>query len=129
VHNEAFNIGRNDENYRIRDLAKFVEEGVPGSKIVLSPNAGPDKRSYRVSFDKADEGLLGFEPVWTTRRGVGQLAEAYARTEVTIEDFKSSRFLRIARIKELLEEGRIDSDLRWNGSRKHSKVAAGGGRA
>jgi nucleoside-diphosphate-sugar epimerase len=115
VHNQAFNIGRNDENYRIRELAEFVEEGVPGSRIVLSPDAGPDKRSYRVSFDKAAETLPGFNPRWTARRGVEELLDAYTRNELTVEDLNGSRFQRIARIKELLDGGQIDSQLRWNG--------------
>jgi nucleoside-diphosphate-sugar epimerase len=117
IHNEAFNIGANDENYRIRDLARLVEEAVPGSRIVLSPDAGPDKRSYRVGFDKAAEALPGFEPRWTVRRGIDELVEAYSRNELSLEDLTGSRFQRIARIQELLEQGLVDSELRWNGSR------------
>jgi nucleoside-diphosphate-sugar epimerase len=113
VHNQAFNVGRNEENYRIRELAEMVEDAVPGSAVVLASDAAPDKRSYRVSFDKVSEILPRFEPRWTVRRGVQELVEAYERSGLTHDEFTSSRFLRIRRIKELLGEGRIDSDLRW----------------
>jgi nucleoside-diphosphate-sugar epimerase len=124
VHNEAFNIGRNDANYRIRDLAELVEEGVPGSRIVFSPDAGPDKRSYKVSFDKARDALPGFEPRWTVGQGVLELVHAYTRRGLTIDDFEGSRFQRITRIKELQREGRIDSDLRWLGDRPAAREVA-----
>jgi nucleoside-diphosphate-sugar epimerase len=113
VHDQAFNVGRNEANYRIRELAEMVEEGVPGSRISLAAGAGPDKRSYRVSFDKVADALPGFEPRWTVRRGVDELVEAYERAGLTLEDFTGSRFVRIARIKELMSEGRIDAQLRW----------------
>jgi nucleoside-diphosphate-sugar epimerase len=117
VHDEAFNIGRNEENYRIRELAEMVEEGVPGSTISFAEGAGPDKRSYRVSFDKVREALPEFEPRWDVRQGVKELAEAYGRAGVKLEDFTGSRFQRVARIKELMTERRIDGQLRWlNGS-------------
>ena len=113
VHDQAFNIGRNDENYRIRDLATFVEDGVPGSQIALSDDAGPDRRSYRVSFDKVRHALPGFEPHWTARRGVTELVQAYKRENVTLDDLTGSRFQRISRIKELQGQGRVGPDLRW----------------
>ena len=52
VHNEAFNVGRTEHNYRIRDIAQIVAEVVPGCRLEFAPDAGPDTRSYRVSFEK-----------------------------------------------------------------------------
>ena len=113
IHNEAFNVGRDEENYAIRTVAELVEEGVPDSRVVLAEGAGPDKRSYRVSFAKIAEKLPEFQPVWDVRRGVGQLVEAFGSHEISLDEFMSSRFQRIRRIKELQEQGRIDADLRW----------------
>ena len=55
VHNKAFNIGRNEENYQIRELADFVKMTVPGCDIEFGEGAGPDKRSYRVDFGKYEK--------------------------------------------------------------------------
>src|SRR5256886_9218961 len=51
VFNEAFNVGQTAHNYRIRDLAEIVAGVVPGCAIEVGDDAGPDKRSYRVSFE------------------------------------------------------------------------------
>jgi nucleoside-diphosphate-sugar epimerase len=115
VHNQAFNIGRDEENYQIRDVAKIVEQTVPGSRVSLASNAGPDLRSYRVSFAKGRELLTGFKPQWTVARGAVQMLGAFQRHGLTLDDFTSSRFQRIRRVKELISENRIDSTLRWRG--------------
>src|SRR5215831_13250172 len=52
VFNEAFNVGQTDHNYRILDLAQIVAKIVPRCEIEYAGDAGPDKRSYRVSFEK-----------------------------------------------------------------------------
>jgi len=123
IHNEAFNIGRDEDNHQIRDIAKMVEATVPNSTVTLAEGASPDKRSYRVSFAKAAAGLPGFDPQWSVQRGIEEAYEAYAAQELTIEEFLSSRFIRIERVKELMQEGRLDDDLRW---REAVPAGAGG---
>jgi nucleoside-diphosphate-sugar epimerase len=115
VHNEAFNIGRDEENYQIRDVAELVEQSVPGSTVTLAANAGPDLRSYRVSFVKAREVLTGYKPQWTVARGAAQMLGAFQRHGLTFDEFTSSRFHRISRVKELISDDSIDSSLRWRG--------------
>ena len=105
VHNESFNIGRDEENYQIRDVAQIVEEVVPGSTVTLAAGAAPDKRSYKVSFAKVGRQLPGFEPEWTVKRGAEEMRDAFQSRAVTLEDFTSSRFMRIRRIKELQGRG------------------------
>src|SRR5712691_783778 len=77
VCNEAFNVGQTAHNYRIRDLAEIVAEVVPDCRIEFAPDAGPDTRSYRVSFAKITAALPDFRPAWDARRGAQQLYEAY----------------------------------------------------
>jgi nucleoside-diphosphate-sugar epimerase len=113
VHNEAFNVGASAENYRIRDLARIVEEVVPGSRASFAAGGGPDKRSYQVDCSKIARVLPEFEPRWTVRRGVEQLYDAYARNELTFEKFTGTRYLRINRVRELQDAGQLDDELRW----------------
>ncbi len=113
VHREAFNVGADEENYRIRDIARIVEETVPGSRIALADGAGPDKRSYRVSFAKLQRAFPELHPKWTVRASVEQMLTAYRDNGLDIADFKGSRFMRIARLKELMAAGRLDEALRW----------------
>jgi len=113
VHNEAFNVGRTNENYRIREVADLVEEIVAGSKITYAKDGGPDKRCYRVDCSKIEGVLPAYQPCWTVRRGVEELAAAYRQVGLRKEDLEGSRYLRIAHILELIEAGQLDADLRW----------------
>lgn len=112
VHNEAFNVGRNEENYRVSEIADIVADVVTGSTVSYAPGGGPDLRSYRVDCSKIAERVPAFQPQWTVRRGAEELLEAYRRNALTLETRGSSRFLRIRRIQELRQLGRLDEDLR-----------------
>jgi nucleoside-diphosphate-sugar epimerase len=113
VHNEAFNVGRQGENYRVRQVAELVEAAVQGSVVTYAPGAEADKRDYRVDFGKIARTLPQFQPTWTVKDGVAELLAAYEQNGVTKEEFLSSRYLRIRRIEELMEAGKIDDTLRW----------------
>lgn len=113
IHNEAFNIGTTTENYQIREIAELVKEVVPGCKVDFAPDAGPDKRNYRVDCNKLARVLRDFKPQWTARRGIKQLYEAYKKAGLTLEEFEGPKYMRIAHIKSLAEEGRLDENLRW----------------
>src|SRR6185369_14737840 len=77
VHNQAFNVGRNEDNYRVRELAAMVEAVVPGCVVRYAEGGGPDPRSYRVDCSKIANTLPEFAPQWTVPRGIEQLANAY----------------------------------------------------
>lgn len=113
VHNQAFNVGRTEENYQIRDLARIVMETVPGSKVTFAGDAGPDKRNYRVNCDKIAQTIPSFQPRWTARAGAQQLYEAYRTYGLTLADFEGAKFMRIHHVKMLQSEGKLDSSLRW----------------
>lgn len=116
VFNEAFNVGQTAHNYRIRDLAEIVASVVPNSRIEFADDAGPDARSYRVSFEKIRRKLPGFEPRWDARMGAEQLYRVYRSSGLTLEEFEGPRYQRISHIRMLLREGVLDADLR------HSKL-------
>lgn len=112
VFNEAFNVGQTAHNYRIRDLAEIVAGVVPNCSVGFADDAGPDKRSYRVSFEKIRRKLPAFKPQWDARMGAEQLYNAYRASGLTLEEFEGPRYQRIGHIKKLLAEGILDSDLR-----------------
>ncbi|MDY6940184.1 MAG: SDR family oxidoreductase [Cyanobacteriota bacterium] len=112
VHNQAFNVGRNDDNYRIRELADIVEEVVPGCAIEYAKDGGPDKRCYRVDCRKILRVLPEFKPQWNARRGAQELYAAYQKIGLTLEEFEGEKYKRIAHIQSLLSNGTLDGDLR-----------------
>ena len=122
IHNQAFNVGITEENYQVKDLAKIVQETVPGCQIEYSPGGGPDPRSYRVNFSKIKNTLPGFKPEWNVRRGAQEIYAACRETKLTLDEFEGPRFKRISHIRKLLSEGRLDSQLRW--AHAHPVVSA-----
>ena len=113
VHDQAFNVGRTQDNVQIRDIAEMVRDAVPGSALTFADGAGPDLRNYRVDFAKLDETFPGLGLRWTVRDGVEELIGAYAKYGLTHDDFTSARYVRLRRIRDLLAENAIDEMLRW----------------
>lgn len=112
VHNQAFNVGRNEDNLRVREIADMVQAVVPGCSIRYAEGGGPDPRSYRVDCSKIFRTLPGFRPHWTVAKGIRQLYEAYRAAGLTQAQFQE-RYFRLKQIRRLQDEGRIDNDLRW----------------
>jgi nucleoside-diphosphate-sugar epimerase len=112
VHGQTFNVGRDEDNYQVRELGTIVEE-VVGGEVEYAGSGDPDPRSYRVDFSKfarvfPDAGLS-----WNARRGAEELREAYAAVGLTLEQFESDRYIRLKRLRTLMESGRLGDDLRW----------------
>ena len=113
IHNRAFNVGIDEENFQVRELAAIVKETVPGCDIDFAEGGGPDRRSYRVDFGRIRRELPEFQPRWTARAGVRQLYDALLEAKVTVDDFEGPRYRRIDTIRSLLAAGQIDATLRW----------------
>jgi nucleoside-diphosphate-sugar epimerase len=114
IHNQVFNVGRTDENYRISELADIVAETVPGCRIEYAPGGGPDKRCYRVTCEKIRQRVPGFRPQWTARQGARELYDAYRAAGLTAENVKAGRYIRITTIQALQRSGQLDATLRWD---------------
>jgi len=113
IHNETFNVGLTEENYRIWELADIVTETVPGCRVEYAPGGGPDKRCYRVTCDKIKRVLPTFRPNWTARKGAQELYDAYRSIGLTLEDMERGRYVRISQIQRQQKAGQLDSSLRW----------------
>lgn len=112
VHGEAFNVGSTTESYRIRDVARIVEQTVPGSRVSMSGDAVADLRNYRVSCDKISD-RLGFHTGWTVEDGAREVFEAFGTYGLTLDQLIGPGMQRLPQIKELLERGALGPDLRW----------------
>jgi nucleoside-diphosphate-sugar epimerase len=113
IHDQAFNVGSDACNLRIRTLAEMVRDAVPGSRVTFADGAGSDVRDYRVSFRKLHEQVPAAAPTWSVAAGIEEVASAYRTTGLTLEDLTGPRFTRLARINQLKGAGLLDDDLRW----------------
>jgi nucleoside-diphosphate-sugar epimerase len=118
IHNQAFNVGVNDENYQVREIAEVVRETVPGCRIEYAGQSGPDPRNYRVDFSKIARTLPDFQPQWDARRGAHELREAFEHVGLTEEDFQGRKFTRLKQLNHLLDKGLLDESLRWKDSNR-----------
>lgn len=111
VHDQAFNVGATSENFTIREVAELVCWAVPGSRVTFGDGAGPDTRSYRVSFEKLAQAMPDAIPQWTLRKGIRQLLDAYDEHGITLDDLLRDRYTRIAWLLKERDAGRLDESL------------------
>ncbi|MDB5460203.1 MAG: putative sugar nucleotide epimerase [Caulobacteraceae bacterium] len=112
VHGQAFNIGRPDANYQVKDIAQAVLAGFPGARLQITGETGGDPRSYRVDFSKALNGLPGFAPQWTLERGVAEVARWLKADGLGAEAFDSRLFIRLKQLRHGMERGELNGELR-----------------
>lgn len=113
VANQSFNVGVPNGNFTVRDIAEAAQRAVPGSTLVFTGEHGKDSRTYRVSFAK----ILGvlkdhYQPAWGLDRGGKELVQFFDRVHFTERQFRED-CMRLERIKRLLAEGKLDTNLVW----------------
>lgn len=114
IHNEAFNIGSNSENYQVRQIAEAVQREYPDCELSFGPPpAKADTRSYRVEFAKVHRSLPGFTADWTIADGARECGEVFRTIPLSTEDFQNRLYTRLHQLRHLLNEGAIDGQLRW----------------
>ncbi len=113
IHNEAFNIGLTEENFRVSEVAEMVATEIPGTTLDMVKGAQADQRTYRVNCDKARSALLDWEPQWLTRRGIRDLCQTYREYGLQQRDFEGSRYQRVAHLQQLMASGAVGQDLRF----------------
>jgi len=111
VNGQIFNVGTNDDNYRVREIAQLVEEIVPDSKTEYAKNADKDSRSYKVNFDKIKD-QLGYKTKWKLKDGIKSIYEELKKRGMQEKDFNDKKFYRVKYLKSLMEKGLLDEKLR-----------------
>jgi nucleoside-diphosphate-sugar epimerase len=112
VHKQVFNVGDNNENYQVKDIAKIVSDTFPGCKLTIGTRGG-DKRDYRVNFDKIHSVLPSFKCKFNVPSGARQLLRVFQTIDMTPEIFQSRGHTRLKQIQHLLKTKQIDADFFW----------------
>lgn len=111
VHNEVFNVGGDDNNYTVRQIAEAVADEFPGCDLSFGPPSA-DNRSYRVSFEKIST-RLGFSCDWDVVKGAHQLREVFEAIQLDDETFSGRGHNRLKQIQYLMASGQVDESLFW----------------
>ncbi|MBW3656161.1 MAG: NAD-dependent dehydratase, partial [Gemmatimonadetes bacterium] len=106
------NVGHDQDNYQVREIAQIVADVYPGCELSFGA-ASADNRSYRVSFAKIHQGLPGFRCSWDARKGAAQLHGVFERIGLDRSVFEARPFTRLKQLKYLAASGQVDEQLFW----------------
>jgi nucleoside-diphosphate-sugar epimerase len=120
----AINAGTNEWNYQVKELAQAVAEVIPGTEVFLNPDAPPDKRSYKVSFDKFKKMAPDHQPLYTLKQAISELQEGLEKMNFKDGDFRNSLLMRLKVLTNLQDTGNINEQLDWTNRQGQPKVAA-----
>ena len=113
IRGQIFNVGNNDENFKIYQIAEEVKKIIPGSKIEFVNKSNKDSRSYKVDFTKINN-TLGFKTKWNLEKGIKQLYDFFKKEKLIENDFHDKKFYRLKQLKWLIANGFLDENLRLN---------------
>jgi nucleoside-diphosphate-sugar epimerase len=109
----AVNVGSDEWNCQVRDLAEAVKKVILGVKVSINPDAQPDKRSYRVSFDLFQKLAPRHQPQVDLIESIRELKDGLERIRFNNADFRNSDFMRLKHLTRLREIGLINEQLQW----------------
>ncbi len=109
----SVNVGSNDWNYQVKDLAEAVASVIPGLKVSINKDAMPDKRSYRVSFDLFKKLAPNHQPQFTLTDAIEALRDGLVAMDFKDTRFRESSLIRLKVLNQLLADGLLGADLRW----------------
>lgn len=112
VHNQVFNVGDTQENYRVREIAEIVGDVFRGCKTTFGDSGG-DNRSYRVSFDKINSQLPGFSCDYTAQQGAEELYRIFKQIDMDADTFNGRPYTRLKQLRYLLATHQLNEDLYW----------------
>jgi nucleoside-diphosphate-sugar epimerase len=109
----SINVGTNDANYQVRDLAHAVQKQMPSVEVKINQDAQPDKRSYRVDFSRYREIAPDFLPQITLEQSIRELREGLEGMNFADQEFRTSQFIRLKVLSGLRERGLLNDTLNW----------------
>lgn len=113
----SVNVGREDWNYQVKDLAQAVAAAVPGTEVSINTDAPPDNRSYKVDFSKFAALAPDHIPQVSLEDSIARLRDGLREMQFNVGDFRNSDYMRLRVLEGHIDENRLDSDLRWTATR------------
>ncbi len=115
----AVNVGTDEWNYQVKDLAEAVATIIPGVSVSINEDAQPDKRSYRVCFDLFKQLAPDHQPRFDLSSSINELWKGLKEMGFDNANFRNSNFMRLKVLNELCQSNILTNDLHWSGGREH----------
>jgi nucleoside-diphosphate-sugar epimerase len=109
----AVNIGSDEWNYQVKDLAEAVRDVIPKTKIEINKDAQPDKRSYRVDFGLFKSLAPEYQPIHDIRTTILELADGLESIGFNDANFHQSTLIRLYALEQLKNNGLLNENLEW----------------
>jgi nucleoside-diphosphate-sugar epimerase len=110
----AVNVGSDERNCQVKDLANAVAEAIPGTSVSINQAALPDTRSYKVDFSLFSSLAKKYQPQVTLRHSIDMLTKGLRSMGFADPDFRNSPFIRLKVLESHIAAGRLTPDLRWS---------------
>ena len=112
----AVNVGSDEWNYQVKDLAEAVSKEIPNVEISINKSAQPDKRSYKVNFNLFKKLAPDYQPKYDLITTIKELRDGLLCMRFKDADYLNSNLIRIRVLAKLREEGLINENLEWDHS-------------
>lgn len=109
----AINTGSNAWNYQVKELAEAVAKIISGTSISINPNAQPDKRSYKVSFNQFEKLAPNHKPKLSLEEAIQDLYEGLKKANFQDKNFRQSIYMRLNKLNQLKNSGKLNEELYW----------------
>ncbi len=109
----AVNIGRDDFNYQVKDIAQVVADVIPGTGVSINVNAQPDKRSYKVDFSLYSQLAPNHQPLVNLYQSATEIKDGLTRMHFADANFRESGLIRLKVLELHMSEHRINDNLEW----------------
>lgn len=101
IHNRAINVGSNQENYQVKEIAAHVQRLISNASIIFTGEVGLDPRNYRVNFDLLNKTIPNFKLEYTLEKGMDELYQNFVSKEFTLQDFEGDKYVRLRTLKKM----------------------------
>ena len=99
VSGEIFNVGSNEQNYKIREIGEIVNNAFPNAEIDHQPDK-EDNRTYQVDFSKIRH-ALGYDVEYTISDACEEIQAALESGEIA--DYTADRYSNYQQLDDHLE--------------------------
>jgi nucleoside-diphosphate-sugar epimerase len=107
------NAGSDEWNYQVRELAEAVARAIPGTSIAINTNAAPDRRSYRVSFQRYRDVAPRHQPQIDLEKTIADLRDGLQHMKFSDSNFRQSAYIRLHTLSNLRQRELLDENLKW----------------
>ncbi len=107
------NVGSKLNNFKIKELANLVNDQVKDCEVKFVNKENKDNRSYEVDFSKFENVAYNFNPVTSIEETINNLHKAIKQINFVNNKFRESNFIRLFKIKQLINNNNLDKNFYW----------------